>query len=496
MQQYDVLEAEEVSGELLASISSATKARSKSDRSLSVDDIIEFIGVGPFQWLAFVLAGSALMILSFETLTISLVSLSIEDLWNLNGIKYALIGSLTCATNIAGGLFFAVLSDYYGRVWPFALALLVVATGDLASAFAPSFAAFLVLRCYTAFGTLGVSNIARSMLVEFLPVRNRGKVLTLTGVLSSLGTCVGAGLGWWLIPSYPHWGWRYLIVASSIPIFMALVFRIVFFYQSPRYLLTRKKYSKAASLLRKIASYNHKDLSQLLSNEESLEAILAAEETRKEDRTLISTILQVIVILKPPLLRRTVCFLFVSVLSSCTLSGMVQFTPNLMEELGVNPYFVLFIAILGQIPGILLMSIVTEWPWFGRRNSLRMFTILGMTFAILLAFVQNDVSIPVFTMLLFFALFPVVTITSIFISESYPTEIRVQASTFFSLVTALFSIGSPYLYGYIIDLDISVWLLPVVMALQYFVLLAVSLFIKHDTYGKYLSDSSAQQSEM
>ena len=457
---------------------------------IGVNDVSNFIGIGPFQWLAFMLAGVCGIGLNFDMLTTSLVSLSIDEEWGLNGVGFSLITSLSGVTSIVGGLLFAVLSDMYGRVWPLALALVVVATGGLASAFAPSFAVFLALRCFTGFGLMAVIVMSTSMLLEFLPVRSRGKIVTLTHVLSSLGSGVGAGLSWWLIPSYPRYGWRYVIIASALPLFLAAAFRMLFFYQSPRYLIARKRYKDAAKLLRTMAAFNRKDINVFLPDGTSLEAVLAQGTDRDQNKlTLISNLRRILTIFKPPLLYRTVCFFVIAIMVTITIMGIVLFTPILMKSLGADPYFVLFTSILAQIPGLLLMSIITEWQWFGRRNTLRIFTAMGIIFALLLAFVQNEVTIPIFTMLLYFAMFPLTVMAVIFISESYPTEIRAQAMTFFTSVNGLFRIAFPYIYGYITDLTISTWLFPTVMAIQYFILLVAAMFVRHDTLGRDLTDS-------
>ena len=75
--------------------------------------------------------------------------------------------------------------------------------------------------------------------------------------------------------------------------------------------------------------------------------------------------------------------------------GLTIFLPGLLQSLKVNPFSGAFIGLTAQIPGVLLASIITEWPWFGRLNSLRLFLLLSAVFFFLFAwFIQISPSIP------------------------------------------------------------------------------------------------------
>ena len=65
-------------------------------------------------------------------------------------------------------------------------------------------------------------------------------------LVQAFGICGTGGLAWWLIPHYPvngH-GWRYLVIATAIPSFFVAGMRIVFPYESPRFLVTVSNSSK------------------------------------------------------------------------------------------------------------------------------------------------------------------------------------------------------------------------------------------------------------
>lgn len=64
----------------------------------------------------------------------------------------------------------------------------------------------VILRDLVSVSVEGAIVVLYPTLVEFLPVRNRGKVMILVTLVQAVGACVTGGLAWWLIPTYPERG--------------------------------------------------------------------------------------------------------------------------------------------------------------------------------------------------------------------------------------------------------------------------------------------------
>ncbi len=91
-------------------------------------------------------------------------------------------------------------------MWPYAIILLQIAVFGLASGFSTTFAMLVVLRDLVSVSVEGAVIVLYPTLVEFLPVRNRGKVMVLVTLVQAVGACLTGGLAWWLIPTYPEKG--------------------------------------------------------------------------------------------------------------------------------------------------------------------------------------------------------------------------------------------------------------------------------------------------
>lgn len=133
------------------------------------------------------------------------------------------------------------ITDWHTWICPFSLCIGTVGVFMLASAFATSFWSFCALRprLIVSIGTGGISTFVISMLMEFLLVKNRGKIASLVKVVQMIGQCISIGIAWWLIPTYTKNGWRYFIIAISILSIVTAVLRLIFWVQSPRFLSAR-----------------------------------------------------------------------------------------------------------------------------------------------------------------------------------------------------------------------------------------------------------------
>ena len=462
--------------------------QSMPSRSLSPDDILSFIGFGPFQILAFCLSGLTYFAYGFDLSIFVFIEDSVTRTWNITKSDYSFLPAATAIPNVIGALGFSFISDKFGRVWPYALCIGWMGTVSICSAFANSFYLLIALRCLTSVAIGGVPGFGFPTVIEFLPVNRRAPVAVLNMLMASVGLCCNYGLAWLLIPSQLEMGWRYYIAGSALPCFLVVAFRLVFYFQSPRYLIANGKHNKAWKVFNTIAKMNRKKLTDFITMSEFNNCLtINADENQSTKQKPQSIFVQLLKIFHPKYLRRTVPLSIILVTQSFGFLSSQLFLPDFLKKLNVGTYFTLLVTAIAQIPGILLLSIIVDWPEFGRLNSLRLFSALASLFFLLLSLIQTTASIPVFLILIYFSTSPIYGLLYTYISECYPTSIRSITTSYFFIIQAL-----TYMVGALgSDKAANVsqhWLFPAIFAIVYFVQLCVSLVLNYEPRGRKLKD--------
>ncbi len=132
-------------------------------------------------------------------------------------VTYAIF--LTLAMRPVGAFLFGRFADRYGRRPALMASVLLYSVLELASAFAPSLAVFLVLRALYGIAMGGEWGVGASLALESVPVRSRGLV---SGILQG-GYPTGyllAAIVFGLL--YEHIGWRGMFVVGALPALLVL----------------------------------------------------------------------------------------------------------------------------------------------------------------------------------------------------------------------------------------------------------------------------------
>lgn len=487
-----VIEADINSHPVLAETSVQTSSQSR--QCLSIDDVLNYIGFGPFQVLAFLLAGLGYISYGLENVTFTFINEPIGNLWNMTTFHFSILPAMTSVSNIIGALLFGSLTDLYGRVWPFSLCIGTVGVFTLASAFAKSFWTFCVLRLIVSIGTGGIPTFIFPMLMEFLPVKNRGKIASLVKVVQMTGSCIAVGVAWWLIPTYTHNGWRYLVIAISIPSLFTAVLRIVFWVQSPRFLINKGDIDGAWNVLTLMAKINRKDLSRSLCKDDLMthHKDQRTESSSSCKSTICNLVKKYSSIFKRQYLRTTIILSLIVMLSNSADYGTTLFLPNILSTLVPQQYlyFLPLAGLFARIPGVMFMSIIIEWPEVGRLRSLKLFAFLTALFLLLGGLVRTPVATSVFLLLVYFNQEPLTPLLDTYTSEVYPTGVRAVALAMTNLCANILTIGTPILNGYIADKALQLpWLFGVVTAAMYVIIFGLAFVLNKETRGKYLMDT-------
>uniref|UniRef100_A0A4W2H663 Synaptic vesicle 2-related protein n=1 Tax=Bos indicus x Bos taurus TaxID=30522 RepID=A0A4W2H663_BOBOX len=189
-----------------------------TDDTFMVEDAVEAIGFGKFQWKLSVLTGLAWVVF---------------------------VGMMSSST------LWGNISDQYGRKTGLKISVLWTLYYGILSAFAPVYSWILVLRGLVGFGIGGVPQSV-TLYAEFLPMKARAKCILLIEVFWAIGTVFEVVLAVFVMPSL---GWRWLLILSAVPL---LLFAVLCFWlpESARYDVLSGNQEKAIATLKRIATEN------------------------------------------------------------------------------------------------------------------------------------------------------------------------------------------------------------------------------------------------
>jgi MFS transporter, SHS family, lactate transporter len=137
--------------------------------------------------------------------------------------EMALAITITLAFRPIGAFLFGLLADRYGRRTPLMIDLVFYSVVEVATAFAPTYTSFLILRALFGIGMGGEWGVGASLAMEKVPPRFRG---LLSGVLQqgyALGNLLAALCYFFL---FDRLGWRPMFLIGGLPALLALFVRV------------------------------------------------------------------------------------------------------------------------------------------------------------------------------------------------------------------------------------------------------------------------------
>ncbi len=137
--------------------------------------------------------------------------------------EMALAITVTLVFRPIGAFFFGLLADRYGRRLPLMIDLIFYSVIEVATAFAPGYRSFLVLRALFGIGMGGEWGVGASLAMEKVPARLRGLI---SGILQqgyALGNLLAALCFFFL---FNRWGWRPMFFLGGLPALLAIFVRM------------------------------------------------------------------------------------------------------------------------------------------------------------------------------------------------------------------------------------------------------------------------------
>ncbi len=137
--------------------------------------------------------------------------------------QMALAITVTLVFRPVGAFLFGLLADRYGRRLPLMIDLVFYSVIEVATAFAPGYRSFLVLRALFGIGMGGEWGVGASLAMEKVSPRFRGLVSGLLQQGYALGNLLAALCYFFL---FDRFGWRPLFFIGGLPALLAIFVRM------------------------------------------------------------------------------------------------------------------------------------------------------------------------------------------------------------------------------------------------------------------------------
>jgi MFS family permease len=159
---------------------------------------------------------------SYSTIIYSLVITSVMAAFHLSPSSAGLIGTVTLVASALGGVFFGIISDYWGKKNVMVLSILLFAVFSAMSAIAQNYGELLVSRALVGFGFAGEYTASMMMVTEVWPSNRRTVASALTQSGWAVGFFFGTLVTLLLLPSF---GYRAVFWAGALPALFVLYIR-------------------------------------------------------------------------------------------------------------------------------------------------------------------------------------------------------------------------------------------------------------------------------
>ena len=407
-----------------------------------------------WHWLVVISLGITWILDGLEVTIVGSIGAVLTDphTLHLSDVQVSAAGTVYLVGAVLGALFFARLTDKYGRKKLFMITLAVYLLATVATAFSPNFIWFAACRFLTGTGIGGEYAAINSAIDELIPARVRGHTdLAINGTWW-VGTAVGAALTTVLLN--PHLfpldvGWRLSFGMGAILGLAVLLLRRNL-PESPRWLMIHGRFEEADQVVSSIESEVMKE-EHLPSLPEPGGSIVIRPLGTVSFRQVAHTILQ-----RYP--TRSLLG-FSLMVGQAFLYNAIFFTYGLVltkfyhiPNSSVGWYLIPFA--IGNILGPLLLGRLFDT--IGRRKMISFtYIISGVLLAITgWLFLQGVLSATTQTIcwsIIFFFASAGASSAYLTVSEVFPLEIRAQAIALFYAIGTGAAALSPTLFGALIQ---------------------------------------------
>ena len=312
---------------------------------------LDRVPVNRFHTWLLITSGLGWMFDAMDVLLIGFLVTPITKEFTLAPAQVGLVASAGFVGMFLGAAISGRLADRYGRRPIFQATLVLFSIGAVLSAVAPTFELLLAARVIAGLGLGGELPVVATLVSEFSPRAQRGRMIVLLESFWAYGTLAAGLVALFVLPQF---GWRGAFLVAALPALYVAYLRSAL-PESPRYLAERGRSAEADAIVRRVER----------AGGGALLTLGAAVAPARSGRTSLTELW------KPAYARRTAMLWILWFGITFTYYGIFLYVPSLLAARGLsevrsNEFF--FLSTIAQIPGYFSAAwLVERW---GRKPTL------------------------------------------------------------------------------------------------------------------------------
>jgi putative MFS transporter len=387
---------------------------------------LDRVPLNSFHWKLLVTSGLGWMFDAMDVLLIGFLVAPITKEFTLAPTQVGLVASAGFVGMFLGAAISGRLADRYGRRLIFQVTLVVFSIGAVLSALAPTFETLLAARVVAGLGLGGELPVVATLVSEFSPRAQRGRMIVLLESFWAYGTILAGLVALFVLPQF---GWRGAFVVAALPALYVAYLRSAL-PESPRYLAERGRTAEADAVVRRVER----------ASGGALLTLGAAVAPARSGRTSVAELWS------PQYRRRTAMLWILWFGIVFTYYGIFLYVPSLLAARGLsevrsNEFF--FLSTIAQIPGYFSAAwLVERW---GRKPTLVTYLLGTAAAAFLFGNSGTGTDAFIYAALLSFFNLGAWGIVYTYSPELYPTAVRATGAGVAAAVGRIGGIIGPFL---------------------------------------------------
>jgi putative MFS transporter len=278
---------------------------------------------------------------------------------------------------MVGSVLAGALADRLGRRMTLEVIMLYVGLALALSAISWNYPLLLTLRFFTGMGLGAILPVSGTLISEYSPVKQRGRLLVLQNLFWGLGGVLAALVGYLVVL---RWGWRPALLFGVLALLTVPLIRLTL-PESVRFLITQRRMKEARKIVEHICVTPDGQSSDDETGSQVNEQLpVPAENNSKQQQGIWSR--------RYVQITSTLWVMWFAL--NYIFQGVFVWLPSILEAEGStleHSYLVSAVINLGQVPGAIIAASLADVA--NRRNMLILFLTLLAGSAFLFGFAQT-----------------------------------------------------------------------------------------------------------